>query len=173
MISELRWPGDDQMDSGIDVRSLELDAGTLVALDLLKRSDVMAELATWQGGQVLGADTSDRVTASSALAVVTISGTDLADYARGGAAVESVWVTAQDLGLSVQPVSPAFLYAVSDDDLAEVSADHAAALAGLRQRFADVAGLHGEVPALILRLSKTRPASVKSRRRSVNEADRL
>ena len=37
MTSELRWPGDDPLDSGIDVRSLELDAGTLLALDILKR----------------------------------------------------------------------------------------------------------------------------------------
>lgn len=171
MTAELRWPGADPLDSGIDVRSLELDAGTLLALDILKRPEVMTALASWDGGRILGADTWSRVTASSALAVVTIEGDTLSDYARGGAAVEAVWVTAQELDLSVQPISPAFIYARSDADLREVSPDHADALGDLRRRFADLAGLADEVPALILRLAVTPPTSVKSRRRRINIHD--
>ena len=131
----------------------------------------MTALASWDGGRILGADTWSRVTASSALAVVTIEGDTLSDYARGGAAVEAVWVTAQELDLSVQPISPAFIYARSDADLREVSPDHADALGDLRRRFADLAGLADEVPALILRLAVTPPTSVKSRRRRINIHD--
>jgi hypothetical protein len=161
------------MDTGIDVRSLELDPGTLLALDILKRQEVMATLAAWGGGRILGGDTWARVNASSALAVVTVEGTRLTDYAKGGNAVESVWITAQRLGLSVQPISPAFLYARTDDDLDEVSPEHAGALGDLRARFTELAGLGAdEVPALILRLAITPPASVKSRRRRMNSGDR-
>ena len=41
----------------------------------------------------------------------------LADYARGGSAAEAVWIAAQQHGLAVQPISPAFLYARDDDEL--------------------------------------------------------
>ncbi|PRC52090.1 hypothetical protein C6A85_60685, partial [Mycobacterium sp. ITM-2017-0098] len=37
MASELRWPGDGSLDSGIDVRSLELGPAELVTLDILRR----------------------------------------------------------------------------------------------------------------------------------------
>ncbi|BBY29089.1 Rv1355c family protein [Mycolicibacterium sediminis] len=171
MASELRWPGNDSLQSGIDVRSLELDPGTLLALDILKRPEVMETLASWDGGRILGADTSSRVQSSSALAVVTVDGARLSDYARGGAAVEAVWVTAEEFDLSVQPISPAFLYARSDGDLREVSATHVDALADLRRRFAELAGLADEVPALILRFAVTPPTSVRSRRRHVNIDD--
>ena len=32
MMSELRWPGDGSLESGIDVRSLELDPGEWITL---------------------------------------------------------------------------------------------------------------------------------------------
>ena len=49
MVSELRWPGDPCPDTGIDVRSLELDPGDFAVIDILKRPDVMACLAQWNG----------------------------------------------------------------------------------------------------------------------------
>jgi molybdopterin/thiamine biosynthesis adenylyltransferase len=172
MTSELRWPGDAAMETGIDVRSLELDPGTLQVLDILTRPEVMAALAAWDGGRILGADTRARVASSSALAVITVDGTELTDYARGGAAAEAVWITAQKLGLAVQPISPAFLYARTDADFLEVSQSHAAELSDLSAQFGDLAGLTDDAPALILRLAVTPPATVKSRRRSVNYAVR-
>ena len=53
MISEVRWPGDGSPDSGIDVRSLELDPADLVKLDVLRRPEVMAYLAEWDAGAAL------------------------------------------------------------------------------------------------------------------------
>ena len=70
-------------------------------------------------GSALGEDTHDRIEASSALAAITVPGGELRDYVKGGAAVELVWIIAQQQGLSVQPVSPVFLYA---HDRAEI--DH-------------------------------------------------
>ena len=99
MISELRWPGDPDPDTGIDVRSLELDPEDYAVLGILRRPDVMAHLADWRAGSALGDDTRDRVQASTGLAVVSVTGSGLADYARGGSAMEAVWVTAQQLGL--------------------------------------------------------------------------
>ncbi len=170
MISEMRWPEDGDPDSGIDVRSLELGPGGELALEILRRPEVMAELSVWRSGAILGADTAAGLSASSAVAVVCVRGHDLVDYARGGAAVEATWIAAQELGLAVQPISPPFLYATNDEDLQDVSPKHAEKLAELRARFRTVAGVSDnleEALVLVLRLSVAAPATVRSRRRAV------
>uniref|UniRef100_UPI003899F685 Rv1355c family protein n=1 Tax=Mycobacterium sp. HUMS_1102779 TaxID=3383487 RepID=UPI003899F685 len=165
MISELRWPGDPHPDTGIDVRSLELGAGDLAVLDIFRRPDVMANLADWHAGSALGEDTRRRVSTSCAVAVVSVAGDSLTDYARGGSAVEAVWIVAQRHGLAVQPISPAFLYARDRSDLAELSPAFADELGELQQRFRQLAGVPpGASPALILRVALGAPASVRSRR---------
>ncbi len=165
MVSELRWPGDPCPDTGIDVHSLELAPGELAVIDILKRPDVMAYLARWNAGTGLGDDTRRRALGSGAMAVISVSGGILADYARAGAAAEAVWITAQQRGLAVQPVSPAFLYARGSDELATLSRPFAAELARLQQEFRELVGLPaGASPALILRLAVDAPASVRSRR---------
>ncbi|MGO9930037.1 MAG: Rv1355c family protein [Mycobacterium sp.] len=165
MISELRWPGDPHPDTGIDVLSLELDPDDLAAIDILKRPDVMAHLAQWNAGTALGEDTRRRVLGSSALAVISVAGGTLTDYARGGSAVEAVWITAQQRGLAVQPVSPVFLYASDAEDLTEVSTSFSDELGQLQQEFRQLVPMPaGNFPVLVLRFAVDGPASVRSRR---------
>lgn len=171
MVSELRWPGDADPDTGIDVTSLELGARGDLALEIVRRPDVMAELSQWDAGAILGDDTAAGLRASSAVAVVSVPGSDLADYARGGSAVEATWITAQELGLAVQPISPPFIYATNDEELRNVSPRHADELTALQARFRKVTNGDGapeESLVLVLRLSVAGPATVRSRRRSVD-----
>jgi molybdopterin/thiamine biosynthesis adenylyltransferase len=164
MISELRWPGDPDPDTGIDVRSLEL-GDQLAVLDILRRSDVMAQLAQWNAGSALGEDTRDRILASSALAVISVQGQALLDYAKGGAAVEMVWIIAQQLGLSVQPVSPVFLYAHNQADFDDLSPQFAEELTQLQRDFRRLAGIPNEESiVLVLRFAVAPPPSAQSRR---------
>lgn len=166
MFSELRWPGDPAPDSGIDVRSLELSRTDLVKLDILRRPEVMATLARWDAGTVLGEDTYDRVTSSAALGVVVIDGHTLADYARGGSAMEAVWVAAEEHDVAVQPVSPPFLYAHDDRDRVELSASFARELERLQYTFRTLTDTAShETQALVLRFSIAPRPSMRSRRR--------
>ncbi|MDT5185184.1 MAG: hypothetical protein QOI29_3342 [Mycobacterium sp.] len=166
MFAELRWPGDPSPESGIDVRSLELDPADQVMLDVLRRSDVMANLAAWDGGTALGDDTYGRVTASAAVGVISVVGQSLTDYARGGSAVESVWIKAQQHGLAVQPVSPAFLYAHDDEDLRDLSPAFAEDLGDLQYNFRKLADTEAdESQVLVLRFCRAPRPSVASRRR--------
>jgi len=168
MFAELRSPGDPAPESGIDVRSLELDPADVVMLDILRRSEVMANLAAWHAGSALGDDTYERVTASAAIGVISVSGQSLTDYARGGSAAESVWITAQQHGLAVQPVSPAFLYAHDDGDLRELSPAFAGELRDLQYNFRKLANTETtESQVLVLRFSRAPRPSVASRRRGL------
>ena len=165
MVSELRWPGDPDPDTGIDIRTLELDAADLALLDVLRRPDVMAHLAEWNAGSALGDDMRDRVLASSALAVITVTGDSLGDYARGGSAVEAVWILAQREGLSVQPLSPVFLHARNTADLNELSERFADELGQLQGDFVRLTGVDlEEAIVLVLRFTAASPVSVPSRR---------
>jgi molybdopterin/thiamine biosynthesis adenylyltransferase len=165
MISELRWAADQHFDTGIDVQSLELDAGEVALLDILRRPDVMAHLAQWEAGSALGEDTRDRVLASSALAVVSVSGQSLRDYAKGGGAAELIWIIAQQRGLAVQPISPVFLYAQNKTDLEQLSPAFADELDRLQCEFRRLARtLREESIVLLLRLAAAPTASVHSRR---------
>jgi hypothetical protein len=165
MISELRWPGNPRPDTGIDLRSLELDPGDLAVIEILKRPDVMTHLAQWNAGTALGADTRLRVLASSAIAVISVAGRTLTDFARGGSAAEAVWITAQQCGLVVQPISPVFLYARDAEDLTELSTSFTDELAKLQREFRQLVRIPASAsPALVLRLAVNGPASVRSRR---------
>ena len=82
MIAEMRWPGDPLPDTGIDIRSLEFAPGELAVVDILRRPDVMDHLARWNAGSALGEGTRRHVAASSAVAVISVPGGSLTDYAR-------------------------------------------------------------------------------------------
>jgi len=167
MVAEIRWPGDPSPESGIDVHGLGLDSGEIAALEILRRSEVMAHLAEWDAGAALGDDTRDRVRASSALAIVSVPGHTLTDYARGGSAVEAAWIVAEQHGLAVQPVSPAFLYAHNDEDLRGLSHVYAGSLRHLQFAFHELAGTQpDEAQVLVLRFSDAPRTSLRSRRRS-------
>jgi nitroreductase len=165
MFSELRWPGDQRPDTGIDVRSFELGSGDLAVLDILRRPDVMGHLARWNAGAALGGDTRGRVLASSAVGVISVPGGTLTGYAHGGSAVEAVWIAAQQSGLGVQPISPVFLYARNVDELAELSMSFAEELGDLQEDFRQLVGVPADASAaLVLRFALSAPASVRSRR---------
>ena len=165
MISELRWPGDPEPDTGIDVRSLELDASESALLAILRRPDVMAHLARWDAGTALGDLTHDRVAGASALVVVTVTGARLTDYARGGSATEAVWISAEQHGLAVQPMSPVFLYARDEIELANLSTQFGEELAALRCEFRTLVGVEdNDELVIVLRCARAAPSSVVSRR---------
>jgi molybdopterin/thiamine biosynthesis adenylyltransferase/nitroreductase len=171
MVGELRFPGHDSLDEGLDVRTLELSPPEMAALELLRRPDVMEHLADWRAGQGLGARTRAVVGSSSALAVVTVPRSDPVWYVRAGAAVERMWLTAELHGLAVQPVSPVFLYAVEEKDFLRLGGErHVDTLFALSKRFNDFWDLdEGENVALLLRLSHAPPPSIRSARLPLSE----
>jgi molybdopterin/thiamine biosynthesis adenylyltransferase len=165
MFSELRLPGDPDPDTGLDIRTLELDASDEAMLEVLRRPDVMAHLADWDAGDALGDDMRDRIRASSALATITAGGESLRDYARGGSAAQAVWILAEREGLAVQPLSPVFLHARSTKELTTVSPRFGDELARLQGDFARLTATNPrEATILVLRFSAAPTASVQSRR---------
>lgn len=171
MMAELRWPETDSVETGIDVRTLELDHSDLAKLAVARRADVMADLAGWNGGRALGEVSRDRVRTSSAVAAVTVSDSEPGSYVMGGAALERLWLASQAAGLAVQPVSPVCVFAVDDDDFAGlVPPPYVARLRTLAQRLRQVLGVDdGEHLALVVRLSHAAPPTMRSERKPLSE----
>jgi hypothetical protein len=167
MLSELRWPGRDPLEEGLDVRTLEMDPASMGALELLARPDVMAQLSDWRGGQALGVRTQVMVSSSSALALITVPKADPSWYVRGGAAIERFWLSAEAEGLALQPVSPLFLYATTEVDLLGLGGErHLDEMYALSKRFHEAWDLvEGETMAMVLRVFHAPPPSVHSIRR--------
>jgi hypothetical protein len=164
MLSELRWPGKDSLEEGLDVRTLEMDAGGYAVLELLGRPDVMAHLSDWRAGGALGLRTLAAVNSSSALALITVPRPDPAWYVRGGAAMERFWLSAAQHGLSIQPAAPVFLYAVDEGDLLGMAGErHLDEIHELSEEFNNLWGLEdGETCIMLLRVFHSQPPSVHS-----------
>lgn len=167
MLSELRWPDSEDIDSGIDVRTLGMDDAERTMLDLALRNDVLDQLGEWDLGHGLGRLTGMRVRSSSALVAVFAAGPRPADYVRAGMEAESVWICAHSLGLAVQPASPVFLYAEDDTDLVRLSEVRFGALGKLQSTLDDAFDRPADLRfALLLRVARARPERIRSARRS-------
>ena len=171
LMSELRWPGHDSIEMGIDVRTLELDQSDLAKLAVARRVDVMEHLASWRAGRALGDISRDRVRSSSGMAVVTVPGSDPESYVLGGAAVERMWLCAQRAALAIQPVSPVFLFARNRSELERlVPAAFLADLEDVVDRFSSLVGIpDSESPVLVLRVSHAGAPSGRSLRFPLEE----
>ncbi|WP_376778583.1 Rv1355c family protein [Phytoactinopolyspora halotolerans] len=164
LMRELRWPGRDSLDWGLDVRTLELDRSDLAKLRVARREDIMAVLAEQDLGRALGESSRDRIAGTSGLVVVTLGRATPADYVRGGMAIERLWIRAEQLGLSVQVMSPVFLYAVEDHDYDELSERYSDRLRELRRQFDHLTGIGGRHIALTMRIGYAPGVSMRSKR---------
>ena len=158
MVRELRWPGRDRLDVGIDVRTLGLGPAAGL-LHLVVKAEVMDVLRDLEGGTLFDDMTAARVAGASAMAVVTVHGDRAEDYAAvGGMAVERVWITATAAELGVTPISPVFLYARSELDLSFLSAKNAGRLAELRRAMTSIIGIQESRTPVLSCGCATRPA---------------
>ncbi|MGH8988610.1 MAG: Rv1355c family protein [Acidimicrobiales bacterium] len=169
-LKELRWPGD-EVSTGIDVATLELVGPESASLQLLRRGDVMDLLDRWDVGGALGDYVGRAVASSSAVAVVSVDSPTPASYLRGGMALERVWIEAQKMGLGVQAIGPAFLYAVQELDFDTLGGDRwANELRTLSRRFRDLLGFGVHTAAVLaLRLSHASPPRVRSARLPIEQ----
>ncbi len=171
MRDELRWPGEDTLDEGLDVRTLELGDHVVTGIDLLARSDVMGHLADWRGGAALGEPSRYAVESSSALAAITVPRAEPTWYVRAGAAFERFWLNAHRLGIAVQPMVPLTLYATTESEMLTFGGErYLDELVGQSERQRDYWELaDGETAVMVVRLFHAAPPSVHSSRLALAE----
>ncbi|MFT4124635.1 MAG: Rv1355c family protein [Gordonia sp. (in: high G+C Gram-positive bacteria)] len=141
--------------TGIQISSLALPPAMAGMIDVLRRPDVMALLDRWDGGAILGADAAGRVASASAILMLVHRGRAPADYLHAGRVALDLWLTAQDLGFAVHPMTPTFFYALDDAETRALSANRGDELVEAR---ADLLGhwplAADETPTIALRISR-------------------
>ena len=164
MVSELRWPGLDSLEEGLDVRTLEMDAMSTALLEVLSRREVLDHVARWRGGRNLGLRTQAIIASSSAVAAVIVPRPDPAWFVRGGGALERFWLETDVAGLAVQPVSPVFLFAQDEEELLALAGErHVEEMANLHWQFRRFWELEEtEALAMVVRVSHAPRPSVRS-----------
>ncbi len=88
---------------GLDVATMELTASERAGMWLLSKWDIVAALKRFGGGLALEDLAKKCVDASSAIGLLTVSGTARADYFRGGRALQRMWLEATRRELALQP----------------------------------------------------------------------
>lgn len=152
LFEEIRRPGLDKLDRGLDERTLELSVGDLAKQSILRRADVMARLSDWDAGNRLGEDITKRLAQSAGLLVLAVDGDARSDYVRGGMALQWVWLEAARLEIGLQPVSPVFGYARTTTELTDLlGLERGVRLAELQAQAFETIGLD-EDQAFILAL---------------------
>ena len=164
MMREVRWPGRDSLDEGLDVRTLEMDPGSLGMMQLLGRPDVMDNLRDWRAGKILGLRTQMAVNTSTGLMTVTVPRAEAPWYVRAGAAMERLWLLADKMGWQMQPVSPLYLFATSDEEMSELGGERRFhELSDHAQRFRDIWGIADtEALGMVFRVFQAELPSVHS-----------
>lgn len=104
----------------------------------------------------------------SALGVVTVKKNDKASFVNSGRMMERVWLTATQLGYSIQPLTAIifFMQRVLADDAQDFPPEQ---IEGIRKSYAVIQAqfeLSDEIPAMLFRIGKGSPVSRQSLRQS-------
>lgn len=109
---EVRWNAEQSKDTsdGIDIATVDVTPSEVVGLQLVKDPRVINYLAEWRGGKGLERITRKSMASTSAVGLITMPEFSSLNYILGGRAVERMWLTATELGISLQPMLAATLH---------------------------------------------------------------
>ncbi|MFF3859450.1 Rv1355c family protein [Streptomyces sp. NPDC002209] len=178
MMAEMRWDDEEvrRTRDGIDVATLQLDRTDLAGISIARHWPNLAFIRRIGGGASFEEGARKLVAASSAIGVLSIPGTTPDAYARGGRALQRLWLTATSRGLAVQPLT-ALLYLLARVERgggAGLDTEEIATLRALRTRLAEILPHRPDNAELILvRLSYAPPPAVRSLRRDVGSCLRF
>ncbi len=113
-VKELRW-NKEQTEStadGVDIETMESSASDKAGLVLAADEKAIAYLRNWNMGTGFKKISAKSVINSSAIGLITAQSDDAMAYINGGAALQRVWIKANQEGLCFQPISASlFMFA--------------------------------------------------------------
>ena len=113
-VNEIRWTNEENEEKrdGIDLNTIQLSAIEKAGLTVCKNWKVVEKLKQWNKGSALEKLSYKSAMHSSHICLLTMEDSSSLSYVLSGRAFERAWLTATDLGISLQPLSPStFLFA--------------------------------------------------------------
>ncbi len=104
-MSGFRWTREEveQHRDGLDIATMELTASERASLWLLSKWEIVEAMKRFGAGTALEDLAKECAALSSAIGLLTTSGTKPSDYFRGGRALQRMWLESTRLGLALQP----------------------------------------------------------------------
>lgn len=167
LVNELRWQPEEVLGNrtGIDMATLELSPVDRAAMQVVRRSDVVARLRATGGGTALEHPARDIIAGTSAVALLTTAATGFRAFFDGGRAVEHFWLVAQSLGLAVQPYTAITYLFRRLGRPGDYTTDERSELTALRQEYLQVfPGAEAATELILLRLAHAGPPAARSLR---------
>jgi len=166
---EIRWTPKEAREKGdgLDLATMELTDGDAAALRIIADKQAMSLVRAWRGGKGLERFSLKGIRSASAVVLVRVASMDLEGRIAGGRCMQRVWIKANQLGLSVHPISaPIFMSHALPfmDDLQQESRDE---IDALWSRFKSLAGNAQGYPLFMMRLSHGGEPTVRSHRRPI------
>jgi len=173
--NELRWTIEENESKrdGLDTRTLGATASEVAALHIAKDAEAIAMVRELNGGHAFKKSVQKSVAASSALGIISMPQYSVMDFLKGGRAVERIWIEANLMGISFQPIAQlVFMLARLDHGAGEgMDEYYKEQFIEVRQKFAAlVPELEGRQAVFIFRLAKASEPPVKSLRRSIESS---
>lgn len=173
-VEEVRWTKEENESKcdGVDIRTLDITNSEKVGLQLAKEAVLINMLHEWNGGGAFKKLTKKSVDAASAIGIVTFPGNKKEHFLDGGRVVERVWLEANALGVSFQPLSASvFLFARylqgGGDGLSKKACDQLKNLRPLFEKTFAIESGYSEI--FIFRLCKASEPEIKSLRKPLDQ----
>ena len=172
-MSGFRWTREEveQHRDGLDIATMELTASERASLWLLSKWEIVEAMKRFGAGTALEDLAKECAALSSAIGLLTISGTRPTDYFRGGQALQRMWLESTRMGLALQPwTGLPYLFARVERGCGEgLSEDEINELLRLRTRYRALFDINnGDAEILLFRIGYAGPPSAVSLRRSLD-----
>ncbi len=173
-VKEVRWTEKDAIETkdGIDIATLELSGTEKAAMGLLKDPRTVKFFRKFLMGYGLTKISKDTLTSSSAIVVLQHRDFSPQAYLEGGKILQQIWIKANMLGLSFQPVTAMLFifHKVLNERDHGFTKEEEAEIRKLKHRFDSIFKKDSERQDLFMfRLNKAGEPTVRAYRRDVED----
>lgn len=172
-LHEIRWTPEEAAvtKDGIDLATFDFGTAEKALMKLISNRQAMDVIRKFKLGQGFTKISDDTFKSASAIAVLTGPDFSPQTYLTGGALLQRIWITANKMGISFQPVTAALFmfhryFKGGENDFTKFEG---ALIQSAFNAFHDLLGNTQQEPLFMFRLNITDGKVVKSYRRPVSE----
>ncbi|MCF2491465.1 Rv1355c family protein [Dyadobacter sp. CY347] len=149
---EMRWSAAEaeKTGDGVEVELLDMTVEDLVGLRVARDWNSVKLLNSWNKGRGLQKMTRESLKSASAIALISVSSTQITDFIEAGRCVERIWLCANGLGLAVQPMYTIIplLQRTKTGDLEEFSTEIKQEIKDITSRFENIVSIGDQESAV-------------------------
>jgi len=170
IFKSIRWTKTEEnhIKTGLYIKTLELAAPQEFAFKLFRNWSILNFLNKFGVSKMVAKDTAKLYASSAAYGLLTIENYTNLSFVKTGRVLQRIWLTATKLNINVQPTA-ALLYLsqrIEAGDNQYFSSDQITLIQNSIKEINSLFNTLGKIPAMLFRLGKGAPPSVRSQKRT-------